>query len=104
MVVFHSAVLVYLAADQRQAFAEQMLALDDVTWVSNEGSGVFPFSTDQVEKPVAGRTILAVDGKPVALVGPTVRATNPSNNHHPFRPSAARPTPAPTSRSTHPST
>ena len=70
VVVFHSAVLVYLTADRRQEFAEQMLALDDVTWVSNEGPGVFPFITDQVKKPVAGRTTLAVDGKPVPLVGP----------------------------------
>ncbi|QEW01914.1 DUF2332 domain-containing protein [Microbacterium lushaniae] len=70
VVVFHSAVLVYLPADRRQEFAEKMLALGDVTWVSNEGPGVFPFITDQVERPVGGRTILAVDGRPVALVGP----------------------------------
>ncbi|WP_217181058.1 DUF2332 domain-containing protein [Streptomyces sp. AC495_CC817] len=69
-VVFHSAVLVYLSDARRQEFAEMMLARDDVIWVSNEGPGVFPFIADQVEKPLAGRTILAVDGKPVALVGP----------------------------------
>lgn len=70
VVVFHSAVLVYVSAERRQEFAEKMLALDDVTWVSNEGPGVLPFITDQVEQPVGNRTILAVDGKPVALVDP----------------------------------
>jgi hypothetical protein len=70
VVVFHSAVLVYLPAERRQEFADRMLALDDVVWISNEGPGVFPFITDQVTKPIGGRTILAVDGKPVALVGP----------------------------------
>jgi len=70
VVVFHSAVLVYLPAERRQEFADQMLALDDVTWISNEGPGVFPFIADQVTKPIGGRTILAVNGKPVALVGP----------------------------------
>ncbi len=70
VVVFHSAVLTYLTAERRQEFADQMLALDDVTWISNEGPGVFPSITDQVTKPIDGRTIVAVDGKPVALVGP----------------------------------
>lgn len=70
VVVFHSAVLVYLSAERRQEFAERMLALDAVTWISNEGPGVFPFIADQVDKPLGGRTILAVDGRPVALVGP----------------------------------
>lgn len=70
LVVFHSAVLAYLSSDGRQRFAKQMLARDDVTWISNEAPGVFPFITDQVERSVGGRTILAVDGKPVALVGP----------------------------------
>lgn len=69
-VVFHSSVLVYLPADQREAFAKQMLAREDVTWISNEGPGVFPFITDQVSRPIDGRTIVAVDGVPVALVGP----------------------------------
>lgn len=30
----------------------------------------FPFIADGVTKPIGGRTILAVNGEPVALVGP----------------------------------
>ena len=70
IVVFHSAVLVYLDDRRRQEFADQMLAYPGVTWVSNEAPGVFPFITQKVTKPIGGRTILAVDGEPVALVGP----------------------------------
>lgn len=70
VVVFHSSVVVYLPVERRQEFADQMRAFKDVTWISNEGPGVFPFIADQVTKPVDGRTILAVNGQPVALVGP----------------------------------
>lgn len=70
VVVFHSSVLVYLPPERRQQFADTMLALDDVTWVSNEAPGVFPFITDQVDTAVGGRSILAVDGRPAGLVGP----------------------------------
>lgn len=69
VVVFHSLVLVYLSAERRQEFADQMRAFEDVTWISNERSGVFPDIADQVTKPVGGRTILAVNGRPVALSG-----------------------------------
>ena len=70
VVVFHSSVLVYMSAEGRHGFADQMRAFEDVTWISNEGRGVFPFIADQVAQPVNGRTILSVNGKPVALVGP----------------------------------
>ena len=70
VVVFHSAVLVYLQAERRGVFAKLMSSLPEVAWVSNEGPGVLPSITEQVRVPTNGRTILAVDGKPVALVGP----------------------------------
>lgn len=70
VVVFHSAVLVYLDPEERQEFADGMLARRDVTWISNEGAGVLPSVTAQVTKPVDGRLILAVDGTPIALTGP----------------------------------
>lgn len=70
VVVFHSAVLVYLAEARRAEFANLMLSMDDVTWISNEGAGVLPFITERVTTEIRGRTILARDGEPFALVGP----------------------------------
>ena len=40
IVVFHSAVLAYLAVEQRQAFAENMTSRHEVIWLSNESPGV----------------------------------------------------------------
>lgn len=71
VVVFHTAVLAYLGAADRAAFAGQML--DRVTvgrshWISNEGPGVFEhtagFPSDR-----AG-FVLSVDGTPMALAAP----------------------------------
>lgn len=45
LVVFHSAVLTYVAPDRRQAFAEILAAASrrrDVVWLSNEAPGVIP--------------------------------------------------------------
>ncbi|MAB20301.1 MAG: hypothetical protein CMH33_05230 [Microbacterium sp.] len=70
VVVFHSAVLVYLAEERRTEFARLMQSMNEVTWISNEGAGVLPFIMKQVDDEVRGRTILARDGEPVALVGP----------------------------------
>ncbi|WP_229382356.1 DUF2332 domain-containing protein [Microbacterium schleiferi] len=70
VVVFHSAVLVYLAEERRAEFAELMQSMHNVTWISNEGAGVLPFISEQVSAEIRGRTILARDGRPVALVGP----------------------------------
>lgn len=56
VVVFHSSVLAYLTPERRREFAEMMLALEKVTWVSNEAPGVFPFITRLVSKPIRGRT------------------------------------------------
>lgn len=70
VVIFHSAVLVYLQAERREKFVALISSLPNVTWVSNEGSGVLPSVTEQVPVATGGRTILAVNGKPVALAGP----------------------------------
>lgn len=70
VVVFHSAVLVYLTPQHRAEFVAMMAQLPDVTWISNEGEYVLPDIADKVTTDVDGRTILAVDGEPVALVGP----------------------------------
>ena len=69
VVVFHSAVLVYLSPEDRQAFVDLVQALPDVTWISNEGAGVFPWMAELLDVPVDGRTLLARDGVPHALVG-----------------------------------
>ena len=70
VVVFHSAVLVYLEPERRAQFVELMRSMPDVTWVSNEGEHVLPEIAEQVTVPVRGRTILSVDGQAQALVGP----------------------------------
>ena len=70
IVVFHSAVLVYLDPDRRRLFADLMASLPDVTWIGNEGAGVFPAITERVQADIGGRFVLAVDGDPVALTGP----------------------------------
>lgn len=70
IVVFHSAVLVYLNEADREAFVTMMEEHRNVTWISNEGADVLPAITRQVDQEIAGRTIVARDGRPVALVGP----------------------------------
>lgn len=69
VVVFHSAVLVYMTPGARQRFLETVSALP-VTWISNEGADVLPEVTRQVERPINGRTIVSVDGRARGLVGP----------------------------------
>lgn len=69
VVVFHSAVLVYLDPERRARFVDMMTARTDITWISNEGFDVLPRITAQVPRRPDGRTILAVNGTPVALVG-----------------------------------
>lgn len=70
VIVFHSAVLNYLPQDRREKFAALMASFPDVTWISNEGAGVIPSITEQVDVEIGGRTIVAINGRPVALAGP----------------------------------
>lgn len=70
VVVFHSAVLNYLPAAQRDEFVRLMSSFPDVVWISNEGAGVIASVTEQVGVRIAGRTIVAVNGRAVALAGP----------------------------------
>ena len=45
VVVFHSAMLAYVAPERRQAFADRLTAESrtrDIVWISNEGPGIVP--------------------------------------------------------------
>lgn len=59
-----------LTQSRRESFAELMSSFPDVTWISNEGAGVIPSITEQVAVEIGGRTIIAVNGRAVALAGP----------------------------------
>jgi hypothetical protein len=72
-VVFHSAVLAYVDAEARARFASLMQSRDDIVWISNEGAGVLPETSAQLEAlgvEADGRFVLSVDGRAVALTGP----------------------------------
>lgn len=75
-VVFHSAVLAYLPAEQRQRFVDQVrsagVSSAGVRWVSNEGLTVLPDIAAQLpdEDPDAEGFVLALDGEPLARTGP----------------------------------
>ncbi|WP_202923287.1 DUF2332 domain-containing protein [Nesterenkonia haasae] len=70
-VVFHSAVLVYLPAMERERFVQQVRD-SGARWVSNEGLGVVPKIANQLpqEDPERSGFILALDGEPIARTGP----------------------------------
>lgn len=69
LVVFHTAVLAYVAPEDRERFASAVRQLDAV-WISNEDPHVFPWIAAKLDAPPpANRTLLAVDGEPVALNG-----------------------------------
>ena len=70
VVVFHSSVLAYVDPDARERFAELMRSSPGTTWVSNEGERVLPRVAERLDRPADGRMVLAVDERPVALVGP----------------------------------
>jgi hypothetical protein len=76
VVVFHSAVLLYLDADARQRFADIMAGLGQtvgrrVLWLSNETTGTYPAVDAQLPAGVATdhRFVQTVDGRAVALAG-----------------------------------
>jgi len=70
VVVFHTAVLVYLEPERRQQFAAMMTAMPHVRWLSNEDAGALPGVAAQVQQPVGAGKILALDGRAVAVTGP----------------------------------
>lgn len=74
IVVFHSAVLAYLDQEHRREFAELMLGMPGVTWLSNESPRVVPEIAAKAESAISeetkGRMLLSVNGEPVALTGP----------------------------------
>jgi len=69
LVVFHSAVLVYLSPEARESFVGRVRASGAV-WISNEGKSVLPEVATQLPANADNGTVLAVNGTPVAIVGP----------------------------------
>jgi hypothetical protein len=69
LVVFHTSVLGYVAPKDRARFVETVRGLRAV-WISNEGPEVFPSISAKVHpSPPASRSLLAMDGEPLALTG-----------------------------------
>ncbi|MBD7957165.1 DUF2332 domain-containing protein [Microbacterium sp. Sa4CUA7] len=76
LVVFHSAVLLYLDPAQRRRFVETVGAVrsahgGDVVWLSNETSGTLPGIDARLPEGLesAHRFVQTLDGTPVALAG-----------------------------------
>jgi hypothetical protein len=71
LVVFHTAVLAYVASRaQRQAFAERVTSLCPY-WISNEPPRVFPEIADRAGiTPTLGQFLMSVNGSPVAWTDP----------------------------------
>jgi hypothetical protein len=73
LVVFHSAVLAYVPAEDRERFASEVVSLGAV-WIANEGSGVFPAIRQQLgdeelaEHP--GGFLVSCNGAPIAWADP----------------------------------
>jgi hypothetical protein len=69
LVVFHTAVLMYLPRDRRAAFVAAVRQCDAI-WVSNEAHGVLSEIDAQLRRKVdPARFVLARHGVPVALTG-----------------------------------
>src|SRR6516165_7535739 len=71
LVVFHTAVLAYVASrHQRDSFAAMMRRANAV-WISNEAPGLFSFPA-AIVPPASGRGrfLMMVDGRPVAWTSP----------------------------------
>jgi hypothetical protein len=69
LVVFHTAVLAYVAPDDRKRFTAALRGLDAV-WISNEDPHVLPWIAAKLHAaPRPNRALLAVNGEPVALTG-----------------------------------
>jgi hypothetical protein len=70
LVVFHSAVLAYFTADDRNSFVELVAGLGG-HWISNEGLSVVPGVQERLKAapPDPALFVLAQDGLPVAFAG-----------------------------------
>jgi hypothetical protein len=70
LVVFHSAVLVYLTPGERQRFADLVRELDAV-WIGNESPEILPHVARKLKRPARrDRFLLSIDGEPMAVTGP----------------------------------
>ncbi len=71
VVVFHSAVLAYVAREDRVRFAETMKVLP-VHWISNESLGASPDFETQLPRPIwnGAQTVLTLDRVPIAFAAP----------------------------------
>jgi hypothetical protein len=70
LVVFHTAVLSYMSADERDRFRADVSGLD-AQWISNEGPGVVPSLDAPPLTPVAdSHFVIARNGRPVAFCDP----------------------------------
>jgi len=71
LVVFHTAVLAYVAdAADKQRFADRMSSLCSY-WLCNEAPGAFPEIAKRATVPGAnGRFLLSLNGSPVAWTDP----------------------------------
>lgn len=70
LVVFHSAVLAYVAPERRDRFIRLVADLGAV-WISNESPRVLPEIAAKLDvEPPEDRFLLSVDGEPVAITGP----------------------------------
>ena len=71
LVVFHTAVLPYVASQQQRDRFAAMMRRANAVWVSNEGPELFSFPTTIVPPaPKRGHFLMMVDGKPVAWTHP----------------------------------
>ena len=84
VVVFHSAVLLYLEPGRRDQFIELMNSFSEVVWISNEGEDVLPAVASRIPISVNGRTVLSVNGRPRAVVGPHGQSFEPVRNSGTF--------------------
>jgi hypothetical protein len=71
LVVFHTAVLAYVAdREERQAFARRAASFCSY-WISNEAPQVFPEIANRAElNKIPGRFLMSVNGAPVAWTDP----------------------------------
>ncbi|RLP69833.1 DUF2332 domain-containing protein [Mycetocola manganoxydans] len=69
VIVFHSAVLAYLTANDRQTFADHM-AESGVTWIANEGIGIVAGTENTAADAPDGAFVITRNAEPVAFADP----------------------------------